>query len=268
MKQYMKYSMAIIKNPTDLENLKHSSLILMSCFAYLESLLKPGISAGELDRAATEFIRKHGGEPSFLGYNGFKYALCTSINTEVVHGLSNDEKLIPDNSLVSFDLGVVYKNMYSDSAKTYIVGQVSDEAKKLVEATEKSLLEGIKKIRAGNKTGDIGYAVNGVAKKHGLGNVLELGGHGVGYAVHEEPFISHSGLPGKGVRLFENQVIAVEPMFTLGSGDVDFDETREDGWTVRTSDNTLAAHFEHTILITKKGCEVLTDIPQEKLLTF
>jgi methionyl aminopeptidase len=258
--------MAILKNSTDLENLKHSSLILMSCFSYLESLVKPGISAGELDRAAISFIRKHGGEPSFLGYNGFKYALCTSINNEVVHGVSTDEKIIPNNSLVSLDLGVVYKGMYSDSAKTYIVGEVSQKAKELVIGTEHALLEGIRHIKAGSRIGDLGYAINNVAKKQGLGNVLELGGHGVGYAVHEEPFIQHSGLPGKGPRLFENQVIAIEPMFTTGSGDVDFDETTNDGWTVRTSDGSLSAHFEHTILVTKKGCEVLTDISKEKFL--
>ncbi|MBC7471641.1 MAG: type I methionyl aminopeptidase [candidate division SR1 bacterium] len=258
--------MAILKNQEDLQNLRHSCLILMSCFYHLGNMLKPGISAGELDRFAIDFIRKHDAEPSFLGYNGFKYALCTSINSEVVHGLSNDEKIIPDNCIVSLDLGAIYKNMYSDSAKTYIVGTVSEKTKQLVETTEKALFEGIKKIKAGNRTGDLGYAINNVAKKAGFGNVLELGGHGVGYAVHEEPFIQHSGLPGKGVRLFENQVIAVEPMFTMGSGKVDFDDTASDGWTVRTEDNSLSAHSEHTILVTKKGCEVLTDIPLEKLL--
>jgi methionyl aminopeptidase len=258
--------MAILKNQEDLKNLRHSCLILMSCFYHLGNMLRPGISAGELDRFATDFIRKHGGEPSFLGYNGFKYALCTSINNEVVHGLSNDEKIIPNNCIVSLDLGAIYKGMFSDSAKTYIVGEVSENTKKLVETTEKALFEGIKKIKAGNRTGDLGYAINNVAKKAGFGNVLELGGHGVGYAVHEEPFIQHSGLPGKGARLFENQVIAVEPMFTMGSGKVDFDETAKDGWTVRTQDNSISAHSEHTILVTKKGCEVLTDIPVEKLL--
>jgi methionyl aminopeptidase len=260
------YIMAILKNQEDLVNLKQSCLILMSCFYHLGNMLKPGISAGELDRFAIDFIRKHGGEPSFLGYNGFKYALCTSIGHEVVHGLSNDEKIIPDNCVVSLDLGVVYKKMFSDSAKTYIVGDVSDNTKRLVETTEKALFEGIKKIKAGNRTGDLGFAINNVAKKAGFGNVLDLGGHGVGYAVHEEPFIQHSGLPGKGVRLFENQVIAVEPMFTMGSGKVNFDETASDGWTVRTEDNTTSAHSEHTILVTKKGCEVLTDIPVESLI--
>jgi methionyl aminopeptidase len=259
--------MAILKNNEDLINLKHSSLILMSCFHELSKMLRPGISAGELDRFATDFIRKHGGEPSFLGYDGYKYALCTSINEEVVHGLSTDEKIIPNNSVVSLDLGVVYKGMFSDSAKTYIVGEVPSKVRELVETTEKALFEGIKKIKAGNRIGDLGYAINNVAKKHGFGNVMELGGHGVGYAVHEAPFIQHAGTPGKGARLFENQVIAVEPMFTLGSGKVDFDETVRDGWTVRTADGTISSHSEHTILVTKRGCEVLTDIPVERLLT-
>ncbi len=258
--------MAILKNKTDLENLKHSCLILMSCFHEMSKILKPGISAGELDRFATSFIRSHGGEPSFLGYNGFKYALCTSVDNEVVHGISTDSKIIPNNCLVSLDLGVVYKGMYSDSAKTYIVGEVTQKAQDLVTYTEKSLLEGIKKIKAGSRIGDLGYAINLVAQKHGFGNVMELGGHGVGYAVHEEPWIQHAGTPGKGARLFENQVIAIEPMFTTGSGEVDFDSTNNDGWTVRTKDGSLSAHFEHTILVTKRGCEVLTDIPTSKLL--
>jgi methionyl aminopeptidase len=258
--------MAILKNAEDLKNLRHSSKILMSCFKLLEKNLAAGKSAAYYDDMARDFIRSHDAEPSFLGYKGYKYSLCTSINNEVVHGLSNPEKIIPNNSLVSFDLGVVYKGMYSDSAKTYIVGEASEVARELVRVTELSLLEGVKKIKAGNHIGDIGYAIDTIAKKHGFGNVLELGGHGVGYAVHEEPFIQHAGLPGKGPRLFENQVIAIEPMFTTGSGDVDFDETKSDGWTVRTSDDALSAHFEHTILVTKRGCEVLTDIADEDLL--
>ncbi|NJK70962.1 MAG: type I methionyl aminopeptidase [Thermales bacterium] len=190
-----------------------------------------------------DFIRNNNGEPSFLGYQGFGYALCTSINNQVVHGISNQEKIIPNNSLVSLDLGVIYKGMFSDSAKTFIIGEVDKDEKKLVEKTEKALMEGIKVIKAGKKVGDIGAAIDEVAQKNKLGNVLELGGHGVGYAVHEKPFIMNAGRKGNGATLFENQVIAIEPMFTLGTGGVDFDNTKEDGWTVTTSDGSMSAHL-------------------------
>lgn len=258
--------MAILKSSEDLENLKHSCLILMSCFAKLEAMLKPGISAAELNQFALDYIRSKGGEPSFLGHHGYKYALCVSVNDEVVHGIANPEKIIPDNSVVSLDMGVIYKKMFSDSAKTYIVGSVPEEVQKLVEVTNNACWAGIKTLKAGARVGDIGAAVDKVAQENGLGNVWELGGHGVGYAVWEEPYISHQGTAGKGSRLFENQAICIEPMFTLGNGEVDFDQTKQDGWTVRTKDHTWSAHSEHTILITKKGCEVLTDIPKEQLM--
>jgi methionyl aminopeptidase len=258
--------MAILKNNQDLENLKYSCRILMSCYEHLEDMLRPGISASELDDFAIKFIRSYDAEPSFLGYQGFGYALCTSVNNEVVHGLSNKDKIIPDNSLVSLDLGVVYKGMFSDSAKTFVLGDVPTAAIKLVEKTEMALMEGIKTVKAGKKIGDIGFAINQVAQKNGLGNVLDLGGHGVGYAVHESPFIMNSGRQGVGATLFENQVIAIEPMFTLGSNGVDFDESTSDGWTVRTSDGSLSAHFEHTVLVTKKGHEILTIIEKDQVL--
>jgi methionyl aminopeptidase len=258
--------MAILKSPEDLENLKHSCLILMSCFAKLEPMLKPGISAGELNKVALEYIRSKGGEPSFLGHQGYKYALCVSVNDEVVHGIPDPEKIIPDNSIVSLDMGVIYKGMFSDAAKTYVVGEVPDKIKELVEVTNTACWAGIKILKSGARVGDIGAAVNAEAKKHGFGNVVELGGHGVGYAVWEEPFISHVGTQGKGARLFENQAICIEPMFTLGNNQVVFDQTIKDGWTVRTKDHSWAAHSEHTILVTKKGFEVLTDIAKEKLL--
>jgi len=258
--------MSLMKSQADIETLKHSSKILMSCFKLLENELKAGVSAGYLDKLATTFIRDHGGEPSFLNYNGFKYAVCTSINNEVVHGISPDSKIIPDNCIVSLDLGVNYKGLFSDSAKTYVVGEVAPEALNLLEVTKKALVAGIGAVKAGNRVGDVGAACERVISKAGLGNVLDLGGHGVGYKVHDEPFIPHSGKEGKGPRFFENQVIAIEPMVTLGSPDVEFDETPQDNWTVRTADKKWSAHFEHTILITKKGCEVLTDIPDGDLL--
>lgn len=229
-------------------------------------MLKPGVTAGELDQFARKFISNHDARPSFLGYEGFKYAICVSIDDEVVHGIASEDKIIPNNCLISLDLGVEYKGMYSDSAYTYIVGSVSDREKELVDTTQAALEKGIAKIKAGARLGDIGHTIDLIAKEKEFGNVLDLGGHGVGYAVHEKPFILHAGKPGTGQRLFENQVIAIEPMFTLGSGEVTFDSTSKDGWTVRTSDRTKSAHFEHTVLVTKKGYEVLTSIPESMIL--
>lgn len=256
--------MAILKSTTDLAALRHSAKILRATMYTLEDHLKPGISAAELDRIAIDFIRKQGGEPSFLGYQGYRYALCTSVNNEVVHGVSSPEKIIPENGIVSLDLGVDYQGLFSDMAMTFVLGEVDPKVRYLVEKTKEAMLAAAKAAKAGKRVGDIGYAAGKVAKDAGLGNILELGGHGVGYAVHEEPFIMHAGTPGKGARLFENQVIAIEPMLTLGSGDVEFDETTEDGWTVRTLDGSLAAHWEHTVLITKKGAELLTDLSREE----
>jgi methionyl aminopeptidase len=263
--------MAIITDKQELENLRYSCRILMSAFEHAGKMVVAGKSCGEINQFVTEFVRSYGGEPSFLNYGSggmgpFKYAVCISINDEVVHGIAPFDKIIPNNSLVKLDMGVNYKGSFSDSAKTYIVGTVSDEAKKLVEVCEASLQKGMNAVKAGAKVGDIGFAINEYVKQFGFGNVEELGGHGVGRAVHEPPFIPHIGKKGKGSTLMENQVICIEPMLTLGSSEVSFDETKADGWTVRTKDGNLAAHFEHEILITKKGFEILTEISQDQIL--
>ena len=258
--------MAILQNKEEKENLKHSCLILMSCYNMIAKELKPGVQTSKLNTMAEAFMRDHGGVPSFLGYQGFKYSMIVSLNDEVVHGLPLPEKFIPEKALVSLDMGVIYKSMFSDSAKTYVIGDVGAESLKLVEATQLALAAGIATVKDGSRVGDIGFAVDKIAKQYGLGNVLDLGGHGVGRAVHEEPYISNAGKQGKGPRLFENQVIAIEPMFTLGSGEVTFDDTMEDGWTVRTKDGSWSAHFEHTVMVTKKGVEILTEFKEEEFL--
>lgn len=259
--------MAILKQREDLPKLEHSCLILMSCFALLEKELKAGVTAGYLDKIATEFINDHGGKPSFLGYSGFKYTICTSINNEVAHGISPFHKVIPDNSIVSLDCGVIYEGLYSDSCQTFIVGEVNERVQELVAASKECLNAGVAQAKAGNRVGDIGFACQQVAQAHNLGNVLELGGHGLGYTQHEEPYIMHSGKKGKGARLFENQIIAIEPMLTLGASNVEFDETPEDGWTATTTDGSWCSQFEHTVLVTKTGPKVLTDIPKALFLS-
>ena len=258
--------MSIIKNSEDMANLRHSCRILISCFEHLGGLIRAGISAGELDQFAIAFIRSYDGEPSFLGYQGFKYAVCTSINDEVAHGLSPFTKIIPNNCLVKLDMGVRYKGMISDSCRTYIIGEVDPKYQKLVEVNKEAMMAGISVVKAGTKLGDIGHTIDAIAKKHGYGNVYELGGHGVGYEVHSKPFVAHQGKKDTGIRLQENQVICIEPMFNLGRADVVFDQTKSDGWTVKTKDGSWCAQHEHEILVTKTGSEILTQITPDQIL--
>lgn len=253
--------MSIIKNPEDVQKLKYSALVLRSALWQVEKNFKPGISAAKLDKIVEDFIQDHSARPAFKGLYGFPHSLITELNEEVVHGLSSPEKIIPENCIVSFDCGVEYQGLYSDMCVLLTLGELSTAEKKLVQKTEEALWAGIREVKAGKKTGDIGFAVNKVLTRAGLGNVLELGGHGLGYEAHCEPHIIHKGKRGKGKRLFENQVIAIEPMVTLGSGEVEFIIDKKTGWEVVVSKERVpAAHIEHTLLVTKTGCEVITDI--------
>ena len=260
--------MSIIKNSEDIKKLKHSALILRSALWQVEKTIKPGITADKLDSLVEEFIRDNKARPSFKGLYGFPYSLITELNEEVVHGLSSKDKVIPENCVVSFDCGVEYQGLYSDMCILLTLGNISPEEERLVKKTEESLWAGINEVKAGKRTGDIGFAVNKVLTGAGLGNVLDLGGHGLGYEAHCEPHITHKGKRGKGKRLFENQAIAIEPMVTLGSGEVDFVIDPKTGWEIIVSkERVTSAHIEHTLLVTKKGCEVITDIKPENRLS-
>lgn len=262
--------MSIIKTQEDLDNLRHSCKILMSAHFHMSKMLRAGMSAKELDDFIHKFAKKYDAKPNFYNYRlpsgeVFNYALTVSINDEVVHGLANSQKIIPNNSVVSLDCGFVYKGMHSDAARTYIIGDVPDKVRKLVEDTRKALEDGCSKIKAGCFTGDIGYAINKVALENGYGNVYDMGGHGLGYKLHDEPFISHIGRNGGGVKLPINKVVAIEPMFTLGSAKIKID--KKDGWTVRTVDGSISAHIEHDILVKKNGNEILTrDLKEDQVL--
>ena len=258
--------MAIIQSKTDLENLRYSCRILMSCFEHTGKLVKGGADCGEINAFAINFMRKYGGEPSFLNYDGYKYGVCISIDNEVAHGIAPFGKKIPDKSIVKLDMGVIYKGMFSDSCITYVVGKVEPKIVEFVNNTKTAMMAGVNVVKAGARLGDIGSAVDSVAKEHGYGNVSALGGHGVGYEVHGAPFVANQGVKGKGERLFENQVICIEPMLTMGKGDVIFDNKKSDGWTVRTRDNSIVAQFEHEVLVTKKGFEILTQIDEKDIL--
>ncbi len=259
--------MSIIKNQIDLDNLRYSARILASCLHHVQTKAKVGTITSELNEFAIDFIRSYDAEPAFLGLYGFPTALIVEINDVVVHGIPSPELIIPDNCVVSFDCGVKYKGMFSDACVLGVVGTVDDRITNLVAKTRESLMAGIKQVKAGNRVGDIGCAVDNVLTKAGLGNVLELGGHGLGYKPHDDPFISHAGRQGKGAKLFENMVIAIEPMVTLGDGSVVHSSIPGSSVTqVRTPNGEWSAHIEHSILVTKNSYEILTELKEGELL--
>lgn len=243
-----------LKSKREIELLKEAGHIVYLTHQYLRPHIKAGIKTKELDRLAEEFIRSKGATPSFKGYEGFPSTLCVSINDEVVHGFPSD-RVLQDGDIISIDIGACYKGYHGDSAWTYTVGEVSDDAKYLLEHTEKALYEGIKQAKVGNRIGDISYAVEKYATEHNLGVVKELVGHGVGTSVHEAPDVPNYGTKGTGPKIRDGMVIAIEPMLTLGSPDI---YVEDNDWTVKTEDSSLSAHFEHTIAITNEGVIILT----------
>ncbi len=246
--------MITLKSKREIELLKEAGHIVYLTHQYLRPYIKAGIKTKELDSLAEKFIRSKGATPSFKGYEGFPSTLCISINDEVVHGFPG-ERVLKDGDIISIDIGACYKGYHGDSAWTYTVGEVSDDAKYLLEHTEKALYEGIKQAKVGNRIGDIGYAIEKYAKEHNLGVVKELVGHGVGTSVHEAPDVPNYGTKGTGPKIRDGMVIAIEPMLTLGSPDIYIEDN---DWTVVTVDSSLSAHFEHTIAITNDGVEILT----------
>lgn len=246
--------MITLKSKREIELLKEAGHIVYLTHQYLRPHIKAGIKTKELDRLAEEFIRSKGATPSFKGYEGFPSTLCISINDEVVHGFPSD-RVLQDGDIISIDIGACYKGYHGDSAWTYTVGEVSDDAKYLLEHTEKALYEGIKQAKVGNRIGDISYAVEKYATEHNLGVVKELVGHGVGTSVHESPDVPNYGTKGTGPKIRDGMVIAIEPMLTLGSPDIYIEDN---DWTVKTEDSSLSAHFEHTIAITNEGVIILT----------
>ncbi len=248
------------KNPAEITAIRKSGKMLAEVLRHLEAALKPGITGNEIDQIARQKLKELGGEPAFLGVPGprgvpdFPATVCISVNDAVVHGLPDDVPF-KNGDLVSFDFGVIYGGMITDAARTFIVGEASEQAKQLVIETKRSLDAGIKVIKNGIRTGDIGAAVQSVLDEGNYGIVRELVGHGVGHELHEAPEIPNYGFKGMGDKLQTGMTIAVEPMATLGDWKVVVDP---DGWTIRTRDGSLSAHFEDTLLITDSGVEILT----------
>ena len=243
-----------IKSDREIELLKIAGNIVYQTHQYLKPYIKEGITTLELDRLAEDFMRSKGATPSCKGYHGFPATLCTSINDEVVHGIPSKRKL-KNGDIITLDICACYKGYHGDSAWTYKVGEVSSEVSDLMKETEEALYAGLSVIKPGARVGDISHAVEEVANKYKLGIVRELCGHGVGHNLHEEPNIPNFGRAGFGPLLKEGMVFAVEPMLNLGSDEVCM---LDDGWTIVTYDGKPSAHFEHTVLVTKDGYQILT----------
>ncbi len=248
--------MITIKSDREIELLRIAGNVVYKTHQYLKPFIKEGITTKELDKLWEEFIRKEGCTPSFKGYDGFPYAVCISVNSEVVHGFPSNRKL-KNGDIVTLDIGACWKGYHGDSGWTYAVGDISDDAQYIMEHTEKALFEGLKQVKPGNRIGDISYAIQKYAEEHNLGVVKELCGHGVGTDVHEDPEVPNFGIPNTGPKLKEGMVIAVEPMLTLGRPSVFL---HDNNWTVDTLDHSLSGHFEHTIVVTKDGYEILTGV--------
>jgi len=254
--------MISIKSKREIELMKEACKITAQTYDYIEKIIKPGMTTLELDNLAEKFIKEHGGVPAQKGYPSgvrgvpdFPGTLCVSINDEVIHGIPSKDIVIKDGDVVSVDL-VVLKNGYNgDAARTFLVGNVSNEARELVEVTKQSFFEAIKFAKAGNRVGDISNAVESYVKQFGFSVVKEFQGHGIGKEMHEEPGIPNYGKPGRGPRLEAGMTIAVEPMVIAGKPDI---WELEDGWTIATQDGSLAAHYENTILITENEPKILT----------
>ncbi|MGI8317283.1 type I methionyl aminopeptidase [Halobacillus mangrovi] len=246
--------MIICKTPRELDIMREAGKIVALTHQELERNIQPGITTGELDKIADRFIRSMDAIPSFKGYNGFRGSICTSVNEELVHGIPGD-RVLNDGDIISIDIGAKYKGYHGDSAWTYPVGTVNEEAMELLRVTEKSLFQGLDEAKPGERLSNISHAIQSYVESEGFSIVREYVGHGVGQELHEDPQIPHYGPPNKGPRLKPGMVLAVEPMVNAGSRYV---KTLADRWTVVTKDGKMCAHFEHTVAITEEGYEILT----------
>lgn len=247
--------MIVLKSAREIENMKEAGKLLASCHKELRNFIKPGISTLEIDEFVEVYLKKHGATPEQKGYRDYKYATCASINDEVCHGFPRKEPL-KEGDIVTVDMVVRLNGALADSAWSYAVGEVSEEANRLLEVTKEALYRGIAASKPGNRIGDIGHAIQSYVEGEGFSVVREFIGHGIGAVIHEKPDVPHYGLPGKGARIKEGMVFTIEPMVNIGEWPTKMDGN---GWTARTVDGTLSAQYEHTIAITKDGPIILTE---------
>ncbi|KQL43837.1 methionine aminopeptidase [Brevibacillus choshinensis] len=246
--------MIILKTPEEIELMRAAGRILAACHREIKTMIRPGVTTWDIDQFVEEFLVKNGATPEQKGYSGYPYATCGSVNDVICHGFPKKEPL-RDGDIVTIDMVVRKDGWLADSAWSYEVGNVSPEAKRLLEVTEKSLYLGIEQAVVGNRIGDISHAIQTFAQANGYSVVRDFTGHGIGKDMHEEPYVPHFGPPGRGQRLKEGMVITIEPMLNIGTYHAKIDE---DGWTARTRDGQLSAQYEHTIAITADGPVILT----------
>jgi methionyl aminopeptidase len=246
--------MIAIRREEELDLIKQSGAILVDCIAEIEGMLRPGVTTGELDRAAESLIRSRGAEPAFKGYQGYPASICASVNEQVVHGIPGARKL-EEGDIVGIDVGVARNGYYADASRTYPIGEASEAALRLIAVTREALELGIDQARAGNHLSDISHAIQKHAESNGFSVVRTLVGHGIGQRMHEEPQIPNFGAPGRGPVLARGMVLAIEPMVNEGTYDV---VTLKDNWTFVTVDGKLSAHFEDTVAVTNDGPVIMT----------
>jgi methionyl aminopeptidase len=248
--------MIIRKGKSELNKMRKANLIVASVLEHLGTLVKPGVTTKELDTIAEEMIVQAGGRPAFKGYHGFPASVCTSINDEVVHGIPRHDKVLKDGDILAVDVGVCYEGFFGDSAKTFPVGAISSELQKLLDVTRESLFLGIKKVCAGNRVQDISAVIQQHVEASGFSVVREFVGHGIGKSLHEDPQVPNFGVSGKGPRLVEGMVLAIEPMVNSKGPAV---RVLADKWTAVTADGGYSAHFEHSVAVTENGPWILSD---------
>ena len=247
--------MIVLKTGRELKIMKEACSISAGALEVAGKAVEPGVTTAEIDRLAEEYIRRRGGEPNFKNYEGSPATACISINNEVIHGIPSEKRKLRAGDIVSIDLGAKFDGYHGDNAATFACGDVSPEAKRLMDTTRESLYEGIRAACAGGRIGDIGHAVQSYVEARGYSVVRQFVGHGVGTHLHEAPEVPNFGIPGRGIRLMPGMTIAIEPMVNAGGYDV---KVQPDGWTVLTKDGSLSAHFEHTIVITADGPKIMT----------
>ena len=249
-----------LKNPDQIKIMKEAGRITGEALLVARDHVRPGISTYELDRLVRESIEKAGAKPSFLGYGGFPGSACISINDEVIHGIPSKKRFLEEGDIVKVDVGAFYKGFHGDSARTIPVGRVSDEALKLIDVTRASFFAGIDQLKVGGRLGDVGAAIDSLVVSNGFSTVKRYIGHGIGHELHESPDVPNYGTPGRGTRLCAGLVIAIEPMVNVGTETV---RELPDGWTVKTADGALSAHYENTVALTGDGIINLTLIEQD-----
>ncbi|MBQ3045051.1 MAG: type I methionyl aminopeptidase [Clostridia bacterium] len=249
--------MIVLKTTRELSLMKEACVISAGALKAAGAAVEPGVSTEEINRIAHDFIVKNGAIPTFKGYNGYPAASCISINDEVIHGIPSKKRIIKAGDIVSIDVGATFNGYVGDNAATFAAGEISPEAQRLCDTTRESLYEGIKAAVAGGRIGDIGSTIQRYCEERGFSVVREFTGHGVGKQMHEDPSVPNFGTPGRGVRLLPGMTIAIEPMINMGGAGI---RQLPDGWTIKTKDGSLSAHFEHTVAITADGPVILTKI--------